>query len=135
MKNKEFWITNISNKSVSLGDLGLTIKPYCSINLLDAKHYHYTIDQIEKSCAKGSLYGKRNKIVVRQKAPEDIKNRIPMASDIGIPDRSRSMIEIKHVYYEELNILDEDKDLDHLKFVEANAAVLLDEEEETTKKG
>jgi hypothetical protein len=33
------WIANISDRNVSLSDLGITIKAYSNINLLDKKNY------------------------------------------------------------------------------------------------
>ena len=53
MKNKkmEFWVTNISSTNVSLSDLALTIKARSTVNLLDEKHYNFTLEQLLKSKA------------------------------------------------------------------------------------
>ena len=114
MSMKEYWITNISKMNVSLLDLNLTIKSLSSINLLDKKHYSYTLDQLELSRTKGSMYKKRNKIVVRNISPEYIKINIPISREASIPSRDKSIYEIKNETYEELTISDE-------QFAEENA--------------
>jgi len=116
-QNKEFWITNISNRNVSLADLNLTIKAFSSINLLDNKHYHYTIEEIEKSVQSGSIYKKRDKIFVRSVAPETIKaTTITFKKDEKIPSRHTSLFEIKQEKYEELDLTDE-------QFADENAEI------------
>lgn len=104
----EFWITNISNRNVSLADLNLTIKAFSSINLLDTKHYSYTVEQLRTSEAIGSIHAKRNKIVVRNVAPELIKMNMPVLAETYIPSRERSVYSIKDEKYEELEMSDED---------------------------
>jgi hypothetical protein len=103
-----FWITNISPMNVSLADLNLTIKAYSSVNLLDKKHYQYTRDQLRKSCDSGSVFKKRNKLVVRKVAPEIIKANVPLAQETFIPSRERSLLSIKEEQYDELNVSDEE---------------------------
>lgn len=66
---KEFWITNVSKKDVSLRDLAFTLRARTSRNLLDAKHFHYTLEQLEASATNGSLYAKSNMIKIRRVAP------------------------------------------------------------------
>ena len=105
---QNFWITNISNRNVSLSDLNLTIKAYSSINLMDTKHYSYSIDQINKSVLNGSIYNKRNKIFVRKVDPVPIKNTIKFERDAFVPSREKSLYNIKEDHYEELEISDED---------------------------
>jgi len=105
---KQFWVTNISNRNVSLSDLNLTIKAFTSVNLLDNKHYSYNIKQLNDSVTGGSIYNKRNKIVVRLVAPEIMKMDMPLLKETYVPSRERSIYSIKEEYYEELNISDED---------------------------
>ena len=121
MVQKSFWITNISGMNVSLRDLNLTIKAYTSINLLDNKHYKYTLEELQKSVEKGSIFSKRNKIFVRKNAPEiDLdKSYIYSAVDAIIPGRERSVMKIQEEYYEELSFAD-DK-LAEEKYAEENA--------------
>lgn len=106
-EQQTFWVTNISNRNVSLTDLNLTIKAFSSVNLLDGKHYYYTLEQLEKSKLNGSIFNKRNKIKVREVAPEIIKMNIPFDSETFIPSRQHSVLEIKHINYEELDISDD----------------------------
>lgn len=104
----EFWITNITNKDVSLSDLGVTIRAYSSINLLDSKHYYITKEQIEKSIKLGSLFKRKNVISIRKIYPQIEKKYIKIDKDAYIPNRQRSIFENKQETYEELNISDED---------------------------
>jgi len=103
-----FWVTNISPMNVSLADLALTIKAYSSVNLLDTKHYQYTQQQLQKSFESGSIFKKRDKIVVRKIAPEILKANVPLTRETFIPTRERSTLVIKEENYEELNVSDED---------------------------
>jgi hypothetical protein len=102
-----FWLTNISNRNVSLTDLNLTVKAYSSINLLDQKHYKYNLNQLLKSAESGSLFKKRDKLVIRKVAPEILKANVPLNRETFIPSRERSLLVIKEENYEELNISDE----------------------------
>jgi hypothetical protein len=106
-KKKCFWITNMCNRNVSLSDLNLTVKAFSSINLLDKKHYYYTLSQLEKSAKSGSLYKKRHLISVRVVEPIVLKMDIPFRKETYIDSRERSVLEIKEESYEELNLSDE----------------------------
>lgn len=105
---KTFWVTNISKYNVSLSDLNLTIKAFSSVNLLDKKHYSYDVDQLVASKVYGSIYHKRNKIVIRDEAPEIIKMNVPVLAETFLPSRERSIYSIKDEKYEELEMSDED---------------------------
>lgn len=107
MKNKEsFWVTNISNRNISLSDLNLTIKSFTSVNLLDNKHYYFSKDQLMKSATEGSLFKKRDKLFVRKVAPEINKQQTPFNRDNVMPSRERSIYTIKEEDYEELHLSD-----------------------------
>jgi hypothetical protein len=108
MKRASFWVTNISKMNVSLTDLNLTIKSFTTVNLLDNKHYSYSVEQLIKSATEGSIFKKRDKIVIRQKAPEQKKNKVLFDRETMIPSRERSLFNIKEEYYEELDISDEE---------------------------
>jgi hypothetical protein len=103
-----FWLTNISNRNVSLTDLNLTVKAYSSVNLLDKKHYQYTLEQLENSVNKGSIFRKRNKLSVRKEAPKVTTFNIPLNSETYIDSRERSLYNVKEEHYEELMLSDED---------------------------
>ena len=103
-----FWLTNISDKNVSLSDLNLTIKAFSSVNLLDKKHYKYTLEQLNASVNNGSVFKKRKMIVKRIFSPEQTKKYITAINrDTIIPSRERSILIIKEENYDELNISDE----------------------------
>jgi len=103
-----FWVSNISNMNVSLADLNLTINAYSSVNLMDTKHYQYKIEQLKKSAESGSIFKKRDKIIVRKVPPEVLKTNIPLTRETFIPTRERSVLSIKEENYEELNVSDEE---------------------------
>ena len=122
MQNRQgavtFWVTNICNMNVSLADLNLTIKAYSSVNLLDKKHYQYTFEQLTKSVESGSIFKKRDKIMVRKIAPEVLKSNIPLTRETFIPSRERSLYVIKEENYEELNVSDEQFADDNAELIE-----------------
>ena len=99
-----FWVSNISNRNVTLSDLALNVPAFRTVNLLDKKHYKYTLEQLEKSRDSGSIYAKRDKIRVRQVAPEVIQPNVPFLKETYIPSRKRSILEIKEQHYEELEV-------------------------------
>jgi len=123
MNKSEYWVTNICNRNVSLADLNLTIKAFTSVNLLDSKHYYYTLEQLEKSKKSGSIFKKRDKIKVREVAPEIIKMDMPYIRDAIIPSRQRSIYEISEQKYEELDFLEhqENQFAEDMRFAEENA--------------
>jgi hypothetical protein len=108
MKKNTFWLTNLCNRNVSLYDLNLTIKAFSSINLMDKRHYNYSLEELEKSAASGSIFKKRKMLSVRKVEPTVIKMNIPMVEEVYIPSRERSVFEIKEENYEELLVSDED---------------------------
>lgn len=103
----------MSSRNVSLADLNLTINAYTTVDLL-TKHYHYTMSQLINSVKSGSIYKKRDKIKVREVAPEVFKFNIPTAEETFFPDRTKSIFSVKEEYYQELDMSDE-------KFAEENA--------------
>lgn len=103
-----FWVSNISPRNVSLADLNLTIKAFSSVNLLDKKHYQYTAEQLQKSSESGSIFKKRDKIIVRKIAPEVLRANVPLTRETFIPSRERSIFSIKEEKYDELNVSDEE---------------------------
>jgi hypothetical protein len=121
---KEFWIKNITKQNISLYDLNLTVKPLASINLLDYKHYCYSLEQLEKSVESGSIYKKRNKIKIRNEQPQVVSNLVSEENkSFSVPDRRRSIVSTKYEKYEELEM----SDLDYIENMEV-------EEEITAKK-
>jgi len=101
-----FWITNISNMNISLYDLNLTVKAHTSINLLDCRHYHYTLEQLKLSSESGSIFKKRDKIFIRNVPPTVDNKNIEMVHSVFLPSKERSLYSIKQEKYEELTVSD-----------------------------
>jgi len=121
-KAASFWITNMSPMNVTLADLALNIKAFSSINLLDSRHYKYTLEQLLKSKESGSLFKKRDKIVVRNVPPPDPeKSKVPIVYGSIIPDRTRSLFNINEEEYEELKVSTEDQKKQDEIYAQENA--------------
>jgi hypothetical protein len=103
-----FWVTNVSNRNVTLSDLALNIPAYRIVNLMDTRHYSYTLEQLQKSAASGSLFKKRDKIILRQTAPVIHPETKAIDRETPRPSQERSILEIKEEKYEELAITDEE---------------------------
>ena len=123
-QSENFWVTNTSPMNVSLADLNLTIKAFSSVNLLDNRHYQYNKEQLEKSVASGSIFKKRDKIVVRKLTPQIVKVNVPLSLNAVIPSRERSTLEIKQEHYEELNVSDEDFAKENADIIELDSKVI-----------
>ena len=107
MPAKTFWITNISNRNVTLADLNISVPRRSSINLLDARHYHFTEEQLEKSAKSGSIFKKSDKIKKRVVPPPIDDKKIIMVDNKAIlPPRSTSIYEIKQEHHQELDVFD-----------------------------
>jgi hypothetical protein len=105
-EDPSFWLTNISDRNVSLADLNVTIKAFTCVNLLDKKHYSLTLEQLQTSKEKGSLFLKRDKIKPRLAAPTVINNSMPIFREAVAPSRERSTLNVKEEHYEELQVSD-----------------------------
>jgi len=109
ISEKTFWVTNFSDKNVTLSDLYISIAAGTSVNLLDKKHYSFTEEQLSKSQLSGSIFRKRHLVAVRKIPPQMLKKSdITYDPHAIIPQRHTSIYEIKHETYEELNISDEE---------------------------
>jgi hypothetical protein len=107
------WITNISKKPVSIGDLGLLMQPYQSVNLLDDKNKNcFTPEQVKNSIVSGSIFNLSNFIKIRNIPPNahnaNLANKIMLEEDMHFPSRIRSILEHKEFNYEEQYISDEE---------------------------
>lgn len=104
----QFWVTNISNRDVSLSDLGLSIPAFKTVNLLDKRHYNFSLEELELSEKSGSIFRKKSKIKKR-KVPPTIEKKQILEVDFNavVPSRRRSIVKIEEVYYEELDISDD----------------------------
>jgi len=107
-----FWISNISNIDVHLNDLGLIIKSRQHMNLLDARYHSYTVEELIASAKNGSLFRKKDKVVIRKLPPvkeEKILEKDSTAWNPGIitPRPLRSAVKLEETYYEELDLTDD----------------------------
>src|ERR1700722_15079084 len=109
-----FWVTNVSDRNVTLSDLALNIPAFRTVNLMDTRHYSYTMTQLEQSFQSGSIFKKRNRIRRRLGPPGIVKSEMPIQRDAIIPSREKSVYEIKEDKYEELQVSNEE-------FAEENA--------------
>ncbi len=108
VKEKQFWITNISEKNVCLADLALTIPAKRHMNLLDSKHFYYTEELLAKSKETGSLFKKRHLIKIREVAPDEpIKAGKYISKEPLFMKNIRAGIEIVEPYFEELQVSEE----------------------------
>ncbi len=106
---KSFWVTNACNRNVSLSDLNLTINAFSSVNLLDKKHYSYNENQLISSAKSGSIFKKRNKIFIRNVAPDNEKIDMLFNREGTIPSRERSVLTINEQNFEELDVVSKNK--------------------------
>jgi len=107
-KYPEFWVTNASPMNVTLADLAINIRSFSTVNLLDKKHYSLTLDQLIKSKNSGSIFHKRDKILVRHLPPPAVeKERLPFLKDAVMPSKEKSIFVINAVEYDELKITEE----------------------------
>lgn len=111
---KSFWIINISNRLISLGDLGVLLLPRKPVNLSDPKHYSFTEEQILKSLTTGSIskYKKIKKIKECQ-APSLKRYKGPATINVEenniFPSKIRSLLEHKEYNYDEDNSISDDE--------------------------
>lgn len=117
---EHFWITNISNRIVSLGDLAVSIQPYSSVNLLDSRHYYLTKAQLFHSATKGSIFKYSNRIIIRQLPPIEQRNKDPLVIEHNpvFPSKRKSAIETENVIYDELLMSDEEYANESAEFAE-----------------
>jgi hypothetical protein len=111
-KENEFWVSNLSDRNVSLRDLGLTIRSRSNVNLLDSRHYSLKKEQLELSAASGSLFAKSKILKVRQVAPEIlIKSGVSLSSmpRFIAQNTCRTGIIVEEQKFEELSILESDE--------------------------
>ena len=140
MKIISFWITNISDRNVTLADLATSIRSFSSVNLLDKRHYELTLEQLNKSKESGSIYIKRNFIKMRDFAPgsKPIDMSKIIDKNASLPSREKSIFVIEEVEYEELyvgdNIDDERKKIDE-QIAKENAELENDDELPIPKNG
>jgi len=107
---REFWVTNIArDRDVSLGDLRLTIRVGETRNLLDSRHYTYTLEQLQKSAESGSIKAKSQWIKVRDLPPKRAVRigRYDLSKAARYAGPLRNKIDVEAPKFEELDFLDD----------------------------
>lgn len=100
----------MSPRNVTLADLALNVKAFTTVNLLDKKHYKYTIEQLLKSKESGSLFVKRALVSVRNVPPPvKKKDEVPIVHSSFMPTRARSVLEVENKDFADLILSDEDQ--------------------------
>lgn len=103
-----FWVTNVSPRNVTLADLALNIRAFSTVNLLDSKHYPYTLKQLQDSATSGSIFKKSDKIAVRHLPPPEVKkSALPIMREAVMPSRERSVLVVEEKEYIELKMAEE----------------------------
>lgn len=77
------------------------------MNLLDSKHFNYTLKTLEASAKSGSLFKKQNLVKVRQVAPVELPKTLLTVYKYPRYVASRSAVVVTEPKYEELNFSDE----------------------------
>lgn len=124
-----FWVTNVSDRNVTLSDLALNIPAFRTVNLMDTRHYQYNLEQLQKSATSGSLFKKRDKIAVRRMAPDVHKDGKLLDRQAVIPSRERSVLEIKEEKYEELQVSNEEFASENADLVEMDSKPVFSKKE------
>lgn len=119
---KDFWVKNVGKCNVSLRDLALTIKARSTVNLLDSKHYSYTLEQLQQSAESGSIFAKRHFIKVCKVPPQPVEKPQLVLASVVRDGIKKNLVEITAPRYEELDDSDE-------KFAEELADVELNTED------
>lgn len=112
MSNKKiehcFWITNITKNDINIGDLRTTVKAYQSVNLLDSRHYSFTLEQLEESAKNGSLFKRGNVIKIRNVPPVvPVKPGPHLYKGTHTLRINRPIVSVEVPKYEELDFSDE----------------------------
>lgn len=117
-----FWVTNTSPRNVTLADLAINIRAYSSVNLLDKKHYSFTLEQLLKSKESGSLFKKRDKISIRSVPPPEKNDDSPaIQREAVMPSRTHSIYVIEEKEYDELKVSEEDQKIQDELYAKENA--------------
>lgn len=101
-----FWVTNISKKDISIGDLGILIKARSRVNLL-SRFYKIPMEKLLKSKESGSLSKRKKELLIGFVAPEEEKKQIEVSSQPLYSEGLRSNYVIEEEVFEELDVPDE----------------------------
>lgn len=107
-KNYHCWVTNLTKTNLVIHDIGYTLRPYSTVDVLDYKHSYLTPEKVQKSIDDGDLRERAEKslIVIRQSAPEKVVEKTIEVCKASFPNKTRSVVEIEEKYYKELDFDD-----------------------------
>ena len=130
-KGYHCWLTNISKTIICLDDIGYTLQPRQTLDVLDDRHSNLTLEIVEASINKGSIGASLNKtIFMRKSAPtkDAFKGKIEI-SKVSFPYKQRMIVEVEEPNYEELyiGISDEEYANDNAEIAGAESEIHLAE--------
>lgn len=102
LNKSAFYAINVSDKNVCLSDLALTIPARRCYNLLDQKHFSYTIEELKASMESGSLQRKKHLIKIGKGKPQVVEPLKRVLSEYPMVVRSRSAVIVEEEKYDEL---------------------------------
>jgi len=100
------WVINRTKSKIIISDLGWTLQPNSTTDLLDCKHSRLSVSQVEKSFENGSLkeYYDKKIIGIRQVKPIPIMNRTIDIAKISYPTKNKTNIKLEEKHFKELEI-------------------------------
>jgi hypothetical protein len=103
-----FWVSNINQKrDIMLGDLRVTVRAGRTINLLDSRHYHFTIEQLRASAKNGSIFKKGRWIKVREGSPQQPPTMVQeIVRKRRVLQPLRTSVDVDAPSFEELDFID-----------------------------
>ena len=139
-KGYHCYVTNITKRDIHIGDLGIKISPFQTVDLLNERHSILTVERVKKSIEQGSLFKRLQKkqLLIRQSEPKQTQRTLEVSKAI-FPHRKRTAVKFEEKVFEELEIgtdlEDEDAFAEEMAdTVSADRAVSIDltKEEETS---
>ena len=111
-KGYHCFVTNITKRDIHIGDLGIIVRSFQTIDLLNENHSILTVEKVQKSLEKGSLCKRiqKKQLLIRQSAPQKAE-RILEVSNVIFPHRKRTAVKFEEKVFEELEVGIEDEDL------------------------
>jgi len=99
------WIRNVSQKSISLKDLNLTIPSLASLDLMKL---NYPINQIQKSIDSGSIFKNLKNLIITENVPKNVMIEPKIISENCFKSLPKSVIDEDETLKFDESILDID---------------------------
>lgn len=110
---KYFWLFNISKRIISIPELGFHIHPGRKHNLLDSKHFYYTLDELINCYKYGTIAKHKKELLVKLTNEKNSVNkkltdhRIIKISEVPMVTRFKMSLDLKEEKFEELEFIRE----------------------------